>query len=593
MPSPTRRSTRSVLPSTMKPSTTDSSSSSAGSSRPDRATRAHREPSNPPQSQMDSAIDDPSENEEETGNDTTRCICGSQDYPGPPSTDENKSLSEDSGSFFIQCDKCNVWQHGGCIGIMAEEDSPDNYSCERCERRHHQLHTDQKGQRYSLYLPVLRRTSPNPRKGSASKEPDVKLKRDREMLARIGVDLSGPKRRSTMNSRQNYDEEEMLRKAIEESKGEVEPGSRKSKRGRDDSEEFVPRNYIAAHPTDDDDRTKPIKRQRTGSESVDAASTLHTGSIEADSDDDLPQSKSAVKRARAAAAETQRQREIRERERMRDQQREEAAGRRQARAGRRRAEGIHTPYPSGVRTQLKFVTEAESDEQLAENTNTADSMPPPSRLTSPSPPNNEPNQPSSSHKRSADNGRRTTRNQLLKDGEASPQNGKTSASSSSGEDAGKTTLKPDQSPIAAEPAVAASRPAKANVRSHKSKAAQAAQAAALAASKGESSGSETGKKSVPQPVSQTNKQVMSLVREVAKYEPEVRERASRHAQDSSASQTLRELVLMKAQLQQYASKHFSKEELEETTALLGTNIPPKAGAGNNLTASPIGLGVSA
>jgi len=42
-----------------------------------------------------------------------------------------------------------------------------------------------------------------------------------------------------MNSRQTYDEEEMLRKAIEESRGENETGSisRRTKRSRDESEE--------------------------------------------------------------------------------------------------------------------------------------------------------------------------------------------------------------------------------------------------------------------------------------------------------------------------------------------------------------------
>ncbi|KAF2154968.1 hypothetical protein K461DRAFT_105285 [Myriangium duriaei CBS 260.36] len=325
MPSPTRRSTRSVLPSTSKPTHASSSSSSTSSSRPERTTRAHRTSSSPPHPQMEKVIDDISENEEENGNETTRCICGSQDYPGPPSTDENQSFSEDSGSFFIQCDKCNVWQHGGCVGIMAEEHSPDNYSCEQCEKRLHQLHTDQKGQRYSLYLPVTRRTAANTRKVSMTRDNDAKLKKEREILARLGADLAGPKRRSTMNSRQNYDEEEMMRKAIEESKGDLDTGSRKTKRLRDENEDIKPH----------------IKRQRTGSDSIEAASTLHTGSVEADSDDDAPQTttKSAMKRARAAAAENQRQKEMRERERARDQQREEAAGRRQARAGRRRGDG--------------------------------------------------------------------------------------------------------------------------------------------------------------------------------------------------------------------------------------------------------------
>ena len=49
------------------------------------------------------------------------------------------------------------------------------------------------------------------------------------------------KRRSTMNSRSAYDEEEVLRKVIEESKTEgsvgADGGSRRGKRIRDDSEE--------------------------------------------------------------------------------------------------------------------------------------------------------------------------------------------------------------------------------------------------------------------------------------------------------------------------------------------------------------------
>jgi len=34
---------------------------------------------------------------------------------------------------FIQCDTCNVWQHGGCVGIWADEEAPDSKS--RCMAR--------------------------------------------------------------------------------------------------------------------------------------------------------------------------------------------------------------------------------------------------------------------------------------------------------------------------------------------------------------------------------------------------------------------------------------------------------------------------
>lgn len=477
---------------------------------------------------MNSAIDEPSENEEEAGNDTTRCICGSQDYPGPPTTDENKALSEESGSFFIQCDKCNVWQHGGCVGIMAEEDSPDNYSCEQCEKRLHQLHTDQKGQRFSLYLPVVRRIMPNVRKVSMSRgDQDVKLKKEREILARLGADLSGPKRRSTMNSRQNYDEEEMLRKAIEESKGEADTEPRKTKRLRDESE----------------DGGKPhIKRQRTGSDSIEAASTRHTGSIDADSDDDAPQTKSAMKRARAAAAETQRQRELREREKLRDQQREEAAGRRKERAGRRRAD------------------EADLDEHTLDQDEVIESNPAASQPDSPPPPNIEVTQPSSSHKRT-EKSRRTARNQYTKDRDTSPPPGKNGGSSSSGDDVGKKSASNvKQSPLVAnsEPMAAAPTSApqsKTKGRSHKAKGAASSTAAGSGTlSKADSSGSEKGKKSVPPPISQINQQVASMQREVLQWEAELRERASRFPEDASPHETLRMYGNFKAAIEHHRSK---------------------------------------
>ena len=77
------------------------------------------------------------------------------------------------------------------------------------------------------------------RKGSLSKDPD-KAAKDKDRLSRASVE-SFSKRRSTMNSRAAYDEDEVLRKVLEESKHEgavplAENGNRK-KRSRDDSEE--------------------------------------------------------------------------------------------------------------------------------------------------------------------------------------------------------------------------------------------------------------------------------------------------------------------------------------------------------------------
>jgi len=96
-------------------------------------------------------------------------------------------------------------------------------------------------QKYSWYLPVHEQLAKqSARKGSAAKESDNKSSREKERPSRGSVD-SATKRRSTMNSRAAYDEDEVLRKVIEESKSDggvatTESGSRK-KRARDESEE--------------------------------------------------------------------------------------------------------------------------------------------------------------------------------------------------------------------------------------------------------------------------------------------------------------------------------------------------------------------
>ena len=100
--------------------------------------------------------------------------------------------------------------------------------------------------RYSRYLPVYESQSSrvSQRKNSLVKgiEKGVEMKpgKDKEKHARAMAD-SLTKRRSTMNSRAAYDEEEVLRKVIEESKVEgpltAQEISRKGKRSRDESEE--------------------------------------------------------------------------------------------------------------------------------------------------------------------------------------------------------------------------------------------------------------------------------------------------------------------------------------------------------------------
>lgn len=82
--------------------------------------------------------------------DVTRCVCGMTEYYGPPLSEafpdlDTESLNEDLGSLFIQCDGCGVWQHGGCVGIVEEDQCPDKYHCEQCRPKLHELLTDANG----------------------------------------------------------------------------------------------------------------------------------------------------------------------------------------------------------------------------------------------------------------------------------------------------------------------------------------------------------------------------------------------------------------------------------------------------------------
>lgn len=99
-------------------------------------------------------------------------------------------------------------------------------------------------QRYSHYLPLyLGASQTTSRAASFSKDSTRSPRGSRS--GRLSSSLQSAKRRSTMNSRDAaYDEEEQLRRAIEASKGEksgesTDGGTRRGKRGRSDSEEYV------------------------------------------------------------------------------------------------------------------------------------------------------------------------------------------------------------------------------------------------------------------------------------------------------------------------------------------------------------------
>ena len=104
------------------------------------------------------------EEEEEEEEEITRCLCGQQEFPGlPPSrrealgrvgredkpsnlpTGPSELIPDDVGGMFIQCDSCKVWQHGGCVGIMDESMSPDEYFCEQCRKDLHRVRNEPNG----------------------------------------------------------------------------------------------------------------------------------------------------------------------------------------------------------------------------------------------------------------------------------------------------------------------------------------------------------------------------------------------------------------------------------------------------------------
>jgi hypothetical protein len=98
---------------------------------------------------LEDELDDDMAEEDEV----TRCVCGYQEYPGPPSDPSKPGAAltdvevqgDDMAGLFIQCDICKVWQHGGCVGIMHEEASPDEYFCEECRKDLHKVMTSPKG----------------------------------------------------------------------------------------------------------------------------------------------------------------------------------------------------------------------------------------------------------------------------------------------------------------------------------------------------------------------------------------------------------------------------------------------------------------
>ncbi|TVY65539.1 putative histone deacetylase complex subunit cti6 [Lachnellula suecica] len=393
-----RRSSRA---SKTQPSSTSSNSSSRG-----RATRQHLKSESTPSlsseapeeavatrrkraDELDASSKALSETVEvdmangtEDNDDSVRCICGFEDYPGPPELDDEENThgfqdGVDEAIMFLQCDRCSAWQHGKCVSIMNESQSPDEYFCEECRPDLHKFFTDKNGQRFSQYLPLYTNLSTtSSRAGSFSKD-GTRSPRGGSKSGRPSSSLQSAKRRSTMNSRDAaYDEEEQLRRAIEASKGEKSGestdggGTRRGKRGRSDSEE----------------KPEDAKRQRTQSASPSPLPEQNQ-TPQAESDTETNGRQGGAKKIRGAAARNHREKELRE---ERERSRLEAATKRKGRAERRRVDDSDPSEELSLATKVSVVKSTEV---------AAQPLDPPTSSQAATPDTPPPNPPSTSHRK--------------------------------------------------------------------------------------------------------------------------------------------------------------------------------------------------
>jgi hypothetical protein len=166
------RNTRSNKPSSPQYSATQRSESVDDAERPGRGDppatrRSKRSITNEKEENVKAAPKTGEEGGAEP-EEITRCICGNAEYPGPPpfsrdagrvhstksgvkeeagqkNPNSSDGIFDDTGNFFIQCDNCQVWQHGGCVGLLDESMSPDEYFCEECKPEFHKMYRNSNG----------------------------------------------------------------------------------------------------------------------------------------------------------------------------------------------------------------------------------------------------------------------------------------------------------------------------------------------------------------------------------------------------------------------------------------------------------------
>lgn len=162
-----------------------------------------------PYEEDDGQANFPEKVEESTSDEVTRCICGSDELLVPDNS--GTDFDDVDPGFFIQCDKCSVWQHGYCVGIKGESNAPEKYWCEKCRPDLHYLFVDKYGIQRSQYNANGYDTRKRHSKATSQNEPEVNESSEEEPLDKH------KKQRTTINSVRDYDYEAMLKKALEES----------------------------------------------------------------------------------------------------------------------------------------------------------------------------------------------------------------------------------------------------------------------------------------------------------------------------------------------------------------------------------------
>ncbi|RUS27594.1 hypothetical protein BC938DRAFT_483022, partial [Jimgerdemannia flammicorona] len=158
-----------------------------------------------------------SEDESSDADSVTRCLCGEQHHVG----------------LMVQCDKCEVWQHCDCVGLI-EKDIPDQYYCELCKPENH---TFAKGHGRSKRV-----YNPNGPKDTVNKK--------------------SPKKRTTMNSRET---------SVPLSDAILHRGTAKSNSGDDNADSTASRTskrrrkVDSQSKDDEDDELQDAKSQRSTS----------------------------------------------------------------------------------------------------------------------------------------------------------------------------------------------------------------------------------------------------------------------------------------------------------------------------------------